>query len=356
MSLAVHPTPTGISIPIRKSVANPSPEYTTSTRTFWPFLDFLRARGHDLDAILSVTGFSERELREPDRRLVRTQSVALMEAALSVYQGPALGLAVARFVTPETFDLVEYASRSSATVGDAIQVVNRYAHLADDSATFELQPLGDRVLWRLQMVWPPAVDTVAIDYLLGIIWVVSLRLFGEDAPRGEIWLQRAASADQSYYERLMLPVRFAATANGLLFPADVLERSLPAADPTLARLLQRQADELLSRLPRVESTGDQVRRVIQEELQAGEPSMEQIARRLATTSSTLRRRLSAEGQSFRELLENTRLELARAYLADPRLSITEVAFRLGFRDASTFFKSFKRWTGRTPADYRRGLS
>ena len=139
-----------------------------------------------------------------------------------------------------------------------------------------------------------------------------------------------------------------------MFPAEALERSLPAADPTLTKLLQRQADELLARLPRVESIGDQVRRVIQEELRGGEPSMEQIARRLATTSSTLRRRLSGEGQSFRELLEKTRLELARAYLADPRLSITEVAFRLGFRDASTFFKSFKRWTGRTPADYRRG--
>jgi AraC-like DNA-binding protein len=352
----VHPTPTGVSIPIPERVANPSPEYTTSTRTFWPFLDFLRARGHDLDALLAGTGYSERELREPDRRLVRSQSVALMEAALSVYAGPALGLAVARFVTPETFDLVEYASRSSATVGDAIQVVNRYARLADDSAAFELQPLGDRVLWRLQMVWPPVVDTVAVDYLLGIIWIVSLRLFGQDAPRGEIWLQRPAAADQSYYEKLMiLPVRFAATVNGLLFPAEALERSLPAADPTLTKLLQRQADELLSRLPRVESIGDQVRRVIQEELRAGEPSMEQIARRLATTSSTLRRRLSAEGQSFRELLESTRLELARAYLADPRLSITEVAFRLGFRDASTFFKSFKRWTGKTPADYRRGL-
>ena len=81
-------------------MANPSPEYTTSSRTFWPFLDFLRARGHDLDALLAGTGYSERELREPDRRLVRSQSVALIEAALSVYEGPALGLAVARFVTP----------------------------------------------------------------------------------------------------------------------------------------------------------------------------------------------------------------------------------------------------------------
>ncbi len=310
-----------------------------------------------MNSVLAASGYSERELREPDRRLVRSQSVALLEAALSVYDGPGLGFAIARHVTPETFDLLEYAARSSATVREALEVASRYARLADDSVCFELQPLGDRVLWRLDMVWPPAVQAVAVDFLLGVIWIISLRLFGPDLPRSEVWLRRSVGEGEANYVRLLtMPVRFGASADGLLFPAEALEQKLPAADPTLAKLLQRQADELLARLPRVENIGDQVRRVIQEELRGGEPSMEQIARRLATTSSTLRRRLSAEGQSFRELLERTRLELARAYLADPRLSITEVAFRLGFRDASTFFKSFKRWTGCTPAEYRRSVT
>jgi AraC-like DNA-binding protein len=338
-------------------VAHSSTEFTTSSRTFWPFLDFIRAQGKDVDTVLASSGYSERELREPDRRLVRTQSVALIEAALEIYDGPGLGFAVARYVTPETFDLLEYTARSSATVGEALQVASRYARLADDSVCFELQPLGDRVLWRLDMVWPPVAQPVAVDFLLGVIWIISLRLFGNDMPRSEIWLRRSgAEGEADYVKMLASPVRFGASADGLLFASDGLERRLPDADPALAKLLQRQADELLARLPRVESIGDQVRRVIQEELRGGEPSMEQIARRLATTSSTLRRRLSAEGESFRELLERTRLELARAYLADPRLSITEVAFRLGFRDASTFFKSFKRWTGCTPAEYRRGVT
>jgi AraC-like DNA-binding protein len=81
--------------------------------------------------------------------------------------------------------------------------------------------------------------------------------------------------------------------------------------------------------------------------------MPQVARRMATTESTLRRHLGAEGTSFRELLDQSRQEAARAYLADSKLSLTEVAFRLGFQNATSFFKQFKRWTGETPAEYRR---
>src|SRR5262245_30865301 len=122
--------------------------------------------------MLAASGYSERELREPDRRLVRSQSVALIEAALAVYDGPGLGFAVARHVTPETFDLLEYAARSSATVREALEVASRYARLADDSVCFELQPLGDRVLWRLDMVWPATVQSVTVDFLLGVIWII----------------------------------------------------------------------------------------------------------------------------------------------------------------------------------------
>ncbi|WP_394828044.1 helix-turn-helix transcriptional regulator [Pendulispora albinea] len=124
------------------------------------------------------------------------------------------------------------------------------------------------------------------------------------------------------------------------------------ADPVLANLIGQQAETMLADLRRT-STSDDVRRAVREELRSGAPAMDRIARRLSTTPSTLRRRLSEEGVRYKDLLESARRESAYAYLRDPSLTMTEIAFRLGYRDATAFFRVFKRWTGQTPTEYRR---
>jgi AraC-like DNA-binding protein len=68
---------------------------------------------------------------------------------------------------------------------------------------------------------------------------------------------------------------------------------------------------------------------------------------------SLGRGLAAEGTSYRELLDQLRRETAARHLADDRVAIAEVAFLLGFADLSAFYRAFKRWTGRTPAEFRR---
>jgi len=75
---------------------------------------------------------------------------------------------------------------------------------------------------------------------------------------------------------------------------------------------------------------------------------------MATSTRTLRRRLDDSGTSFRELLDATRAELARTYVRDRRMPLAEVAFMLGFSEASTFHRAFKRWTKMTPAAWRAG--
>jgi AraC-like DNA-binding protein len=78
-----------------------------------------------------------------------------------------------------------------------------------------------------------------------------------------------------------------------------------------------------------------------------------VARRLRVSPRQLQRRLAEEGTSFRELRHALRRSLATSYLEDDRLAIAEVAFLLGFSGSSSFHHAFKRWTGKTPAAFRR---
>jgi AraC-like DNA-binding protein len=332
----------------------PARELTTVSQAFWPTLDYLKARGLPADALLEPSGYTERDLREPDRRVPRHATLAIFRSLRANATESKLGFALAAFVKTETFDLLEYMARASATVRDAILVASRYARLVDDSCQFSIGTIDRRVLWRLDMDFPPDIEPTVVEFVLGVLAIIGGRLFGAAIPIEEIWLRWPAAEDKQAYARAFgFPVRFDAPYTAIVYPPGALDRPLSGADPALAKLLERQAESLLARRPSVATLSDQVRSLLVEELRGGEPTMQRMARRLGTTPSTLRRRLNAEGTSFKRLLELTRLEVARACLADPRLSINETAFLLGYSDASTFFKFFRRGTGRTPAQYRR---
>jgi len=84
------------------------------------------------------------------------------------------------------------------------------------------------------------------------------------------------------------------------------------------------------------------------------PTIGQVARAMCLSERTLQRRLAQEGVKFSTLLDEVRLQLASRYLEAGRASLTEIAYLLGFADPNSFFRSFKRWTGVTPDNYRQG--
>jgi AraC-like DNA-binding protein len=96
-----------------------------------------------------------------------------------------------------------------------------------------------------------------------------------------------------------------------------------------------------------------VRSVLSARLAEGDASLAVVAGQLATTERALQRRLAHEGVTFESVLDDLRHDLARRYLADPRISVAEIAYLLGYADPSPFYRAFRRWTGTTPREARR---
>ena len=92
--------------------------------------------------------------------------------------------------------------------------------------------------------------------------------------------------------------------------------------------------------------------VIAESMDGTPPTLERTAHALGMSPRTLRRRLADEGTTFSNLLAEVRRDLAQRYLGDRALSIAEVAFILGFSEASAFHRAFRRWTNTTPRQFR----
>ena len=98
---------------------------------------------------------------------------------------------------------------------------------------------------------------------------------------------------------------------------------------------------------------DRLRRLLHSRLRDVElPSLEQVAKELALTPQTLSRRLREEGHSFQALKDDVRRDAAIALLQRPDLTLVDVASSVGFSEASTFHRAFKKWTGVAPGEYR----
>jgi len=134
--------------------------------------------------------------------------------------------------------------------------------------------------------------------------------------------------------------------------ADALRRFLTANDGMWSMFepeLRRRLDELDA----AATVAERVRAVLLEGLPSGQVTMDSVARKLALSKRTLQRRLSKESTSYQQVLQGTRLSLARHYLQRTALPAAEISFLLGFEEPNSFYRAFNDWTGQTPETLRR---
>jgi AraC-like DNA-binding protein len=148
-------------------------------------------------------------------------------------------------------------------------------------------------------------------------------------------------------------IDFAANSDEILFPAPIGALPVVGADVHLNRLLLQYADQTLGDRPsRRTSVRSSVEDHIAKLLPHGKASAPEISHRLGMSRRTLARALSAEGATFSGVLETLRQALAKRYLRERELPISEIAWLLGYSEISSFTHAFARWTGLTPKSFR----
>jgi AraC-like DNA-binding protein len=147
------------------------------------------------------------------------------------------------------------------------------------------------------------------------------------------------------------PVIFSAERTEITYDMSILDDRPPLTNPVTHAMLRESCERLIGRVPDKSGLAGQVSRIFMESA-APFPSMETVAGRLAMTSRTLRRRLIAEGTSYSELLDQVRNELAQRYLKATSFNVDDIAELLGFSDVANFRASFRRWNGKSPAEFR----
>lgn len=321
--------------------------------------EILREAGIDTTTALSGTGIKAAQLSDPEIKTSPEQFLTMLTNLARFHPRPDAGLIFGQRIRASTYGMLGYAVLCASTLREAFDNAMRFQRLTGGVANIEWFAQGEDAVWL-----PVGADDladlnldrrsfeVARDYQFSAFTGVIGDIMGAWCRPS---LARFAGPPPAYADQiakvLECPLEFDADRNALHYSAPLLDRAPHLASPITAAEVSEACARLLDQF-RWQAG---VTRRVYHELTAtpGQfPELEDIADRLCMTSRTLRRKLEAEGTSFRQLLDEVRSALAEDYLRSPLMTIDDVAAALGFNEAASFRKAFKRWTGRNPSELR----
>lgn len=312
-------------------------------------------QGIDATSIRNLPGLSD--LTDPDARVPEASAEGAWKLAARLTGDDAIGLHVAAEMPRGALDLVEYALRSSASLGAGLERLAHYGHVLSDRVATRMEANDGGLLFIVRDIGNTVLHPARAEFGLAIVLKLARESTGIDVVPLQVCFAHRSLQDASEYESFFrAPVRFEAGSNSMLLKAGDAARPMPGRDEALSAIIRRRLDKLLHERTRHVggSLSAQVRYLMVEHL--GEKTLTPgwIANGLAVSPRTLSRRLAEEGTSFRTLLDDVRRDFACALLQDRGANIGDIAFFLQYSEPAAFTRAFRRWTGRTPGEYRLG--
>lgn len=328
---------------------------------------FVRSAVQALDAgqrqaALVAAGIDAGTLTQPAARVPAAAFARLWMAVADLLDDEFFGLDTRRMKVG-SFAMLCHALVSHATVGAALrQAVRGFGLLFDDIAV-GLRTAGDtavlsidnrigadRSVAAVQDARRFAEETLLVMLLGLLCWLVGRRV-----PLARLEWAHPQPAHADEYRRMFSPLqRFDAPVTAAFFDARVLAGAVAVNAASLKAFLRDAPQSVF--LKQVMATGlsDRVRRQCRDALDRDDPAptLAMLAQACGLSAATLRRRLEAEGAAWGQLKDEVRRDLALQLLSEGRLSVGDIAARLGFNDASTFFRAFRKWTGSAPGAWR----
>jgi AraC-like DNA-binding protein len=319
-------------------------------------LAYARARqaGIELKPLLTKAGLTDRQLEDPDARMSVERQIQFLNLVADALQDEFLGFHLAQSGDLRELGLIYYVAASSETLGDALQRAARYSVISNEGLA--LKYLADRDV-RIVFNYVGVnrhKDRHQIEFLMTTLVRLCRKLTGlRLLPNQVRFTHRRGKPCSELTTYFGGNVNFAARIDEAAFSGVVKDAAVPGADPYLNELLVSTCEEALSRRPMKRGPfRAAVENAIVPLLPHGHARASEVSRRLGMSQRTTARRLSMEGVTFSDVLTRLRDDLARQYLADRDLSISHIAWLLGYQEVSAFTHAFKRWTGKTPSEAR----
>ena len=316
-------------------------------------IELLRERGIQSPELFKETGLTVESIGAtsglPAELLDRVFS-----RAIELADDPQLGVILGSRINIVSQGIFGYALMSSATSHDSIKLLIRYSRALVPSLRLSFDILGGRASIRAEGENIPSFLAQFYIELVFSAIVFNGHLLLADAGVNAVGLNldyRPEGDVSIWYKTFGSDVNFNESNCSLYFDEAALNVPITTANPIAGDIFRRECDRLILRSKFGGSVHERVQQCL---LRSGSefPTSAEVARVLNMSQSTLQRRLKCEGWRFQQVLDEVRHKLASEYLKSTNLPVSEISVLLGFSDAPNFRRSFRRWSGMTPLDFR----
>ncbi len=320
-----------------------------------PYLRLAESYGLPLQPLLKKAGINPAQVHDSRNIITAAEFDAMMSVFSHAARDPLFGLHSARFVQPGIYGLLSHIAMSCANIREMLLHTGPYQQLVTDLEFTHVEHLGDssRLYWTIQHVSDETAWHLA-DSSMASMHRFSELLAGDRVLLERIELRRPQPSPyeiKEYEAAFGCPVLFGRSLDGMWVSDQQMNRPICRPDPKLLQSLESHAEEQLRSFKPL-SLSEQVKDAIRGRLRRGKVNREMIAALFNLSPRTLQRKLEGEKMGYQTLLDEVRQELALEYLQESTMEISEIARVLGFRDSSSFCRSFKVQTGVTPLQSR----
>jgi AraC-like DNA-binding protein len=327
--------------------------FSDSICTLRSIVSVFEQRGLDSSGILTTAGLARKDVDDPGIRLSLDRIEAVWKTAVQASNDPFLALHAAETLPYGSYGTIDFICEAAPTVQEAIKRLCAYYPLINNCVILTADWGGGECALYLGSHVGKLLPSM-IEFIFSSTIIQTRLCWHMDWSPGRVEFPYPGPKDLSEYERVFrCSFRFEAQVAKLVFPQKIWASPIPTANPALLKALDEQATILLALHPPPRDTEARVRSAIGPKLQSGECRLESVAREMGYSPRNLQRHLKSIDRSFGQILDNMRAQTAKYYLQDPEIPIGEVAGKVGYLEASSFSRAFKRWTGSTPIRYRK---
>jgi AraC-like DNA-binding protein len=306
--------------------------------------------------LLKRVGLSERDFDNGQQRISAAAQVKLVEYAAEALGDSAFGLHLAQHVNPREVGLFFYAASAAKNIDEMLALYARYSRVVNEAARVKLLKAKTQVVVEFNFV---GVSRHHARQNVEFILAASLKAMREVSGRNirpiGVELVHGRNSDLREFERFFgCPVEYGAMSDQWSFSNETLAAPLITGDPYLLEALQPFCDQATRERNTAAGTLQAaVENEVQKLLPHGKANRQAVARALGISERTIARRLGAEGTTYEEVVDHLRRSLAFQYLKAPSISLSQIAWLLGYEGSTSFSHAFARWTGRSPSAVRK---
>ena len=318
-------------------------------------VSMMQKRGLQVADLLHGSGIAEDDLKQPSVMITHAQELIVFANAYRLSGDSAIGLDIGSDMHISSYGMLGYSMLVSPTLGEALRCALDFPLLLGSYFKVALENEGEMTaLTARDYGYRPDLFSVNSEMCLSSLWAIVRDVMAAPVTPEEVRVAmgRPVHADR-YLEVFGVEGTFDADHHALVFPTAWLERALPLAEPVSYLMARRQCAQLASEWETA-SGHSVVAKALR--LLHAEPrrysALNMLADALHMSERTLRRRLADANTSYQALLDRVRYELAQDYLRHTKLTIAEIAERLGYSETASFRHAFLRWSGKVPSDWR----